>query len=133
MDNKNLTAAWFIPLMMVENKPSAVAMHTAKCFGITPRRYNELGHKLGEMLDSTSGPQEFWSTINERTKELYLNDAESVVFGAFMCCILIQLSNSVLWGKKLAEVNNIDYKELRRNALNERGKCLGLKDGELEL
>lgn len=133
MNDEELNSTWFLNLIMANNKLTAVTMHTARCVGITPQRYNEIGYKLGEILESTSGPQEFWSTIGERSRALYLNDAESIVFGSFLCNVLTQISNSVLWGKKLAKANKVDYQKLRRNALIERGKCLGLTDGELEL
>lgn len=111
MDN-DLAAVWMLALIHAENKLDAVCIRMAISLGISPGRYNEITKSVIQIVESTSCPTEFWNVVDERRKPLFLNDSESVLFGAMMCNVITCMRNSVYFGKKLAIVNNVDYDKI---------------------
>lgn len=107
-----LDIVWTFALLRAANKLDAVCMRIAKSLGISPLRYNELAIEVNQLIDSTSGPTEFWLVIDDRRRKLFLNDADSMLFGAMVCNMLSCTPKSVYFGKTLAEVNHMDYEKL---------------------
>lgn len=129
MNKEEFNSTWLVNLILADCKPNALAMHVARTLGVLPQRYNEIALAINTMIESTSGPSEFWVIMDRERKALYLNDVESVVFGALICSVLIQIDNSVSYGKKLAKINKVDYDDLVKRVLGENGICLGTMDG----
>lgn len=90
----------------------AIGIRIAKASAISPVRYNELALAVNQIIDSTAGPAEFWDVVDSRRKQLFLNDAESFLFGSMMCEVLFHSPNSVYFGKKLAKVCKVDYEKI---------------------
>lgn len=124
MDAGEIASVWFANLVMVDNKPAAISINIARSVGVTPARYSEIVDVIETLIESTSGPAEFWEVVNERRQGMHFNDAESVVFGSLVCSALILMSNSILYGKKLAEVNHVDYNKLIEQVLEVDGICI---------
>lgn len=125
----NSSDLWMIALISSDNKVDAITMHLAKVMGVNPIRYNELAHIIMRMVESSGGPREFWDKIDSERKALFLNDAESAVFGAMLCNVLIKLPKPVFYGKKLAEINGIDYDAMMKDIEEHEQICLGKMGG----
>lgn len=108
----NLNIVWAVALLKAANKLDAVCMRIAKSLGISPLRYNELAIEVNQLIESTSGPTEFWLVIDERRKKLFLNDADSMLFGAIVCNTISCTPKSVYFGKTLARINGLDYDKI---------------------
>jgi len=130
MKQDKVIDVWLLSLIAANNKIDAICMNLALTLGVSPLRYNELGETINRMLESSSGPRDFWESVNSRRKEMFLNDIESVVFGALLCNILIKLPNPVLYGRTLAKFNNMDYEKIMETFGKEMGECPGRMAGE---
>ena len=105
-------AKWKLALLRSVNKIDAVCMNIARSLGMSPLRYNEIAIEVNRLIDSTSGPTEFWGILDESRRKLFLNDVDSVLFGAMVCNIISCTPKSVYFGKTLAKINHVDYDEI---------------------
>lgn len=130
MNDADITKIWMASLVYVDNKIDAITIHIARTFGISPIRYNELATAVMNMIESTSGPREFFEMVDSERKNWFLNDAESVVFGAMLSNALIKLPDSVLYGKELANANGLNYDGFMQSVKEHEKACRGKMVGE---
>lgn len=109
---KDVENTWKLSLIYSEDKSDAICIHIAMAFSISPKRYNEIAVVINQIIDSTAGPAEFWKVINERLGKMFLNDVESVLFGAMVSDVISKIPDSVYFGRKLAEIVDVDYDKI---------------------
>lgn len=109
---KDVENIWKLSLICSEDKSDAVCIHIAMAFSISPKRYNEIATVINQMIDSTAGPAEFWKVINDRRSKMFLNDVESVLFGAMVGDVVSKIPDSVYFGRQFAEIIDVDYDKI---------------------
>lgn len=91
------------------------------------KKFEVMVKNLRNYVHESKNPKTFWDGLLDHLSSQHLNDVEAFIYGTMVMGMLMKLGGSVIWGRKAAEKNNIDYDEFEKE-MEEHDLESGLED-----
>jgi hypothetical protein len=99
----------FAVLILAKDQLTVIMWVTACKLGMGAKRFTDLAKDAADYMKSCDTPRIYWDGFVGHVASLHLNDNESMVYGLLSASFLSDFEGLVVYGRTLAEINDLDY------------------------